>query len=179
MGIWCAVCCTLVKLMVSHTLCFCYSVCVCRFPSCHFGKLYGLVMALSAVVSLLQYPCFALVKGALGGDPLYVSTFYTLYRLLLAVDLLSWPPTSTFRWTLLWRCSACWPSSTPSTSICTVGVSPLREPAAKPNFFVKPLKWEQWLFFVGLLPQTLTACSHKAVCHRYNWVLLNSSSSLR
>lgn len=30
-------------------------------------------MSLSGVVSLLQYPCFALVKGALRGDPLYVS----------------------------------------------------------------------------------------------------------
>ena len=48
-------------------------LCVCSFPSCHFGKLYGLVMALSAVFSLLQYPCFALVKGPLDGDPLYVS----------------------------------------------------------------------------------------------------------
>uniref|UniRef100_A0A096M9Q5 Solute carrier family 43 member 3b n=1 Tax=Poecilia formosa TaxID=48698 RepID=A0A096M9Q5_POEFO len=48
------------------------------FPSCHFGKLYGLVMALSAVFSLLQYPCFALVKGPLGGDPLYVNVGLTL-----------------------------------------------------------------------------------------------------
>lgn len=46
------------------------------FPGVHFGKLYGLVMSLSAVVSLLQYPCFALVKGALGGDPFYVSGSY-------------------------------------------------------------------------------------------------------
>ncbi|XP_037531767.1 solute carrier family 43 member 3b [Nematolebias whitei] len=52
------------------------------FPSCHFGKLYGLVMALSAVFSLLQYPCFALVKGALGGDPLYVNVALTLLSLL-------------------------------------------------------------------------------------------------
>lgn len=44
-----------------------------RFPACHFGKLYGLVMSMSAVISLLQYPCFALVKGALGGDPFFVS----------------------------------------------------------------------------------------------------------
>ncbi|CAG04772.1 unnamed protein product [Tetraodon nigroviridis] len=44
------------------------------FPSCHFGKLYGMVLALSAVFAVLQYPCFALVKGALNGDPLYVST---------------------------------------------------------------------------------------------------------
>lgn len=44
------------------------------FPACHFGKLYGLVMSASAVVSLLQYPCFTLVKGALQGDPFYVGT---------------------------------------------------------------------------------------------------------
>lgn len=48
---------------------------VCSFPSCHFGKLYGLVMALSAVFSVMQYPCFALVNGVLHGDPLYVSTW--------------------------------------------------------------------------------------------------------
>lgn len=52
------------------------------FPSCHFGKLYGLVMGLSAVVSLLQYPCFALVKGALNGDPLYVNIGLTVFSLL-------------------------------------------------------------------------------------------------
>ncbi|KAM7418531.1 hypothetical protein PAMA_015914 [Pampus argenteus] len=39
------------------------------FPACHFGKLYGLVMSTSAVISLLQYPCFALVRG----DPFFVS----------------------------------------------------------------------------------------------------------
>lgn len=44
-----------------------------RFPLQHFGKLYGLVMALSALVALLQYPCVALVSGPLGGDPFYVS----------------------------------------------------------------------------------------------------------
>uniref|UniRef100_A0A6Q2Z9P6 Solute carrier family 43 member 3 n=1 Tax=Esox lucius TaxID=8010 RepID=A0A6Q2Z9P6_ESOLU len=52
------------------------------FPACHFGKLYGTVMALSAVASLLQYPCFTLVKGVLGGDPLYVNIFLTLLTLL-------------------------------------------------------------------------------------------------
>ncbi|XP_041957577.1 solute carrier family 43 member 3a [Alosa sapidissima] len=51
------------------------------FPGQHFGKLYGLVMSLSAVVSLLQYPCFALVK-ALDGDPLYVNIALTLLTLL-------------------------------------------------------------------------------------------------
>lgn len=49
------------------------SACACSFPSCHFGKLYGMILALSAVFAVLQYPCFALVKGALNGDPLYVS----------------------------------------------------------------------------------------------------------
>ncbi|KAM9356689.1 solute carrier family 43 member 3b, partial [Symphorus nematophorus] len=59
------------------------------FPSCHFGKLYGMVMALSAVFSLLQYPCFALVKGALGGDPLYVNIALTLLSLLAFIHPLS------------------------------------------------------------------------------------------
>lgn len=59
------------------------------FPSCHFGKLYGLVMALSAVFSLLQYPCFALVKGALNGDPLYVNIGLTVLSLLAFIHPLS------------------------------------------------------------------------------------------
>uniref|UniRef100_A0A3Q0RCX1 Solute carrier family 43 member 3b n=1 Tax=Amphilophus citrinellus TaxID=61819 RepID=A0A3Q0RCX1_AMPCI len=58
------------------------------FPSCHFGKLYGLVMALSAVFSLLQYPCFALVKS-LDGDPLYVNIGLTLLSLLAFIHPLS------------------------------------------------------------------------------------------
>ncbi|XP_030917364.1 solute carrier family 43 member 3 [Geospiza fortis] len=41
------------------------------FPPQHFGKLYGLAMALSALVALLQYPCVALVQGPLQGDPFY------------------------------------------------------------------------------------------------------------
>ncbi|MBN3275278.1 S43A3 protein, partial [Polyodon spathula] len=40
-------------------------------------------MSVSAVVSLLQYPCFALVKGPLQGDPLYVNVA------LIAVTLLA------------------------------------------------------------------------------------------
>ncbi|XP_071360795.1 solute carrier family 43 member 3a isoform X2 [Trachinotus anak] len=55
------------------------------FPACHFGKLYGLVMSISAVVSLLQYPCFALVKGALGGDPFFVDIALTLLTLLVFI----------------------------------------------------------------------------------------------
>uniref|UniRef100_A0A8C3J9N0 Solute carrier family 43 member 3 n=1 Tax=Calidris pygmaea TaxID=425635 RepID=A0A8C3J9N0_9CHAR len=43
------------------------------FPPQHFGKLYGLAMALSALVALLQYPCVALVRGPLHGDPFYVN----------------------------------------------------------------------------------------------------------
>ncbi|NWR81462.1 S43A3 protein, partial [Centropus unirufus] len=43
------------------------------FPPQHFGKLYGLAMALSALVALLQYPCLALVRGPLNQDPFYVS----------------------------------------------------------------------------------------------------------
>ncbi|XP_061900146.1 solute carrier family 43 member 3b [Entelurus aequoreus] len=52
------------------------------FPSRHFGKLYGLVMAGSAIISLLQYACFALVKSVLHGDPLYVNIALTLLILL-------------------------------------------------------------------------------------------------
>ncbi|XP_030593721.1 solute carrier family 43 member 3-like [Archocentrus centrarchus] len=46
---------------------------ILAFPPRHFGKLYGLVMAVSAGVSVLQYPLFAIVRGYLGGDPFYVN----------------------------------------------------------------------------------------------------------
>ncbi|XP_057707143.1 equilibrative nucleobase transporter 1-like [Corythoichthys intestinalis] len=59
------------------------------FPSCHFGKLYGLIMCISAVFSLLQYACFALVKSVLDGDPLYVNIALTLVILLAFVHPLS------------------------------------------------------------------------------------------
>ncbi|KAK1804254.1 hypothetical protein P4O66_020294 [Electrophorus voltai] len=52
------------------------------FPPAHFGKLYGAVMALSAVVSLLQYPCFTLINGPLGGDPFAVNVTLTLLTCL-------------------------------------------------------------------------------------------------
>ncbi|XP_055015523.1 solute carrier family 43 member 3b [Boleophthalmus pectinirostris] len=52
------------------------------FPSCHFGKLYGLVMALSALFSILQYPCVTLVKDVLNGDPFYVNVGLTILSLL-------------------------------------------------------------------------------------------------
>ncbi|KAK9962851.1 hypothetical protein ABG768_006090 [Culter alburnus] len=56
------------------------------FPSEHFGKLFGTVMALSAVISLLQYPCFALIKGPLAGDPLYVNVGLTVLSLLAFIN---------------------------------------------------------------------------------------------
>lgn len=43
------------------------------FPACHFGKLYGLIMSISAIVSLIMYPCLSLIKGPLKEDPLYVN----------------------------------------------------------------------------------------------------------
>ncbi|XP_019939369.2 equilibrative nucleobase transporter 1-like [Paralichthys olivaceus] len=55
------------------------------FPACHFGKLYGLVMSMSAVVSLLQYPCFALVTGTLDGDSFYVDIALTFLTLLVFI----------------------------------------------------------------------------------------------
>ncbi|KAM9849695.1 solute carrier family 43 member 3b [Aulostomus maculatus] len=55
------------------------------FPSSHFGKLYGLVMGLSAVFSLLQYACFALVNTVLRGNPLYLNIGLTLLTLVAFV----------------------------------------------------------------------------------------------
>uniref|UniRef100_A0A8C4W6E0 Solute carrier family 43 member 3 n=1 Tax=Gopherus evgoodei TaxID=1825980 RepID=A0A8C4W6E0_9SAUR len=56
------------------------------FPLEHFGKLYGLVMGLSAMVSLLQYPCFALIKGPLSDDPFYVNIGLIIVILLAFVS---------------------------------------------------------------------------------------------
>ncbi|XP_060948781.1 equilibrative nucleobase transporter 1-like [Limanda limanda] len=55
------------------------------FPACHFGKLYGLLMSMSSVVSLLQYPCFALVTGTLDGDSFYVDIALTFLTLLVFI----------------------------------------------------------------------------------------------
>nr|XP_015827368.2 solute carrier family 43 member 3a [Nothobranchius furzeri] len=55
------------------------------FPSSHFGKLYGLVMSLSAILSLLQYPLFALIKGPLHGDPFHVDIALTLLTLVVFI----------------------------------------------------------------------------------------------
>ncbi|XP_058505440.1 solute carrier family 43 member 3b isoform X1 [Solea solea] len=51
------------------------------FPPRHFGKLFGVVMALSAVVLALQYPCFSLVRDVLDGDPLYLNIGLALFCL--------------------------------------------------------------------------------------------------
>ncbi|XP_006875846.1 PREDICTED: solute carrier family 43 member 3 [Chrysochloris asiatica] len=55
------------------------------FPPEHFGKLFGLVMALSAIVSLCQFPIFTLIKGPLQNDPLYVNMTLVLVTLLTFV----------------------------------------------------------------------------------------------
>uniref|UniRef100_A0A452R790 Solute carrier family 43 member 3 n=1 Tax=Ursus americanus TaxID=9643 RepID=A0A452R790_URSAM len=55
------------------------------FPSEHFGKLFGLVMALSAIVSLLQFPIFTFIKGPLQNDPLYVNVLLVLATVLTFV----------------------------------------------------------------------------------------------
>uniref|UniRef100_F6TVJ2 Solute carrier family 43 member 3 n=1 Tax=Ornithorhynchus anatinus TaxID=9258 RepID=F6TVJ2_ORNAN len=55
------------------------------FPLEHFGKIYGLVMGLSALVSLLQYPCFALIKGPLQQNPFYMNITLVLVTLLAFV----------------------------------------------------------------------------------------------
>ncbi|XP_004437420.1 PREDICTED: solute carrier family 43 member 3 [Ceratotherium simum simum] len=55
------------------------------FPSDHFGKLFGLVMTLSAVVSLLQFPVFTFIKGPLQNNPFYVNVMLVLATLLTFV----------------------------------------------------------------------------------------------
>ncbi|XP_049747937.1 equilibrative nucleobase transporter 1 isoform X1 [Elephas maximus indicus] len=55
------------------------------FPSEHFGKIFGLMMTLSAVVSLLQFPIFTLIKGPLQNDPFSVNVTLMLVTLLTFV----------------------------------------------------------------------------------------------
>lgn len=52
------------------------------FPSEHFGKLFGLVMALSAIVSLLQFPLF---KVSPESKAVYVSTSQGLFLASMCV----------------------------------------------------------------------------------------------
>ncbi|XP_066505750.1 solute carrier family 43 member 3b [Hoplias malabaricus] len=59
------------------------------FPPAHFGKLYGTVMSLSAVVSLLQYPCFTLINGPLQGNPFTVNVALSVLSSLAFVHPLS------------------------------------------------------------------------------------------
>ncbi|XP_056407611.1 equilibrative nucleobase transporter 1, partial [Hyla sarda] len=65
------------------------------FPLKHFGKLYGLVMSLSAVVSLLQYPAFSIIGAYLGGDPFYVNISLLILILVTFIH-----PINVFR---VWR----------------------------------------------------------------------------
>ncbi|XP_008051641.1 solute carrier family 43 member 3, partial [Carlito syrichta] len=58
---------------------------ILAFPSEHFGKLYGLVMALSAVVSLLQFPLFILIKSHFQNNPFYVNLILIVATLLTLV----------------------------------------------------------------------------------------------
>lgn len=57
-----------------------------RFPSEHFGKLFGLVMALSAIVSLLQFPLF---KVSPESNAVYVSTMQGPFLASLCVGPLT------------------------------------------------------------------------------------------
>ncbi|XP_075073315.1 equilibrative nucleobase transporter 1-like isoform X3 [Mixophyes fleayi] len=52
------------------------------FPPRYFGKLYGLVMALSALISTLQYAAFHILRTHLGGDPFYVNISLLILMLL-------------------------------------------------------------------------------------------------
>ncbi|XP_041029832.1 solute carrier family 43 member 3-like [Carcharodon carcharias] len=55
------------------------------FPHCHFGKVYGLAQAVSAIVSLLQYPCFTFIQGPLQDNPFYLNVgFIALVALAYA-----------------------------------------------------------------------------------------------
>ncbi|XP_069835712.1 equilibrative nucleobase transporter 1 [Dendropsophus ebraccatus] len=65
------------------------------FPPKHFGKLFGLLMSLSAVISLLQYPAFSIIGTYLHGDPFYVNV-----SLLILILLTFGHPINVFR---VWR----------------------------------------------------------------------------
>ncbi|XP_063814624.1 equilibrative nucleobase transporter 1 [Pseudophryne corroboree] len=55
------------------------------FPPQYFGKLFGLASAFSAVISLLQYPAFYIIRIYLDGDPFYVNIFLLILMLLAFV----------------------------------------------------------------------------------------------
>ncbi|KAJ8373420.1 hypothetical protein AAFF_G00265470 [Aldrovandia affinis] len=56
------------------------------FPSCHYGKLYGLILCLSGMVLLLQFPLTILVNDVLQGNPLYVNIGLIILSLLAFFD---------------------------------------------------------------------------------------------
>ncbi|XP_056136508.1 solute carrier family 43 member 3a [Lampris incognitus] len=51
------------------------------FPVCHFGKLTGLTMTMSAMTLLLQFPVLHVIQHQLQGDPLYVNVSVALLSL--------------------------------------------------------------------------------------------------
>lgn len=59
------------------------------FPSTHFGKVFGISMSISALFSLLQYPCFALAKGPLHDDPLYLNISFVVLSVLTFIHPLN------------------------------------------------------------------------------------------
>ncbi|KAM9377554.1 equilibrative nucleobase transporter 1-like isoform 1-T2 [Pholidichthys leucotaenia] len=59
------------------------------FPPYLFGRMYGTVMALSAIFSLLQYVCFTVVDTVLDGDPSYVNIGLVLLSLLAFIHPVS------------------------------------------------------------------------------------------
>ncbi|XP_020375282.1 equilibrative nucleobase transporter 1-like [Rhincodon typus] len=59
------------------------------YPSCHFGKIYGVGQTLSAFISLLQYPCFALIQGPLNNDPLFMNIGFIILVILTSIHPLN------------------------------------------------------------------------------------------
>ncbi|XP_067864851.1 equilibrative nucleobase transporter 1-like [Heterodontus francisci] len=55
------------------------------FPPCHFGKIYGLALAIAAAFSLLQIPFVTLIQGPLQGNPLYLDIIFIVLVVLTYV----------------------------------------------------------------------------------------------
>ncbi|XP_033119327.1 solute carrier family 43 member 3-like [Anneissia japonica] len=52
------------------------------FPMQFFGSLYGMMMLLSAIFGLIQYPLFIISQKYSDGDPIYVNIFVLLLNML-------------------------------------------------------------------------------------------------
>uniref|UniRef100_A0A8C5QP80 Solute carrier family 43 member 3 n=2 Tax=Leptobrachium leishanense TaxID=445787 RepID=A0A8C5QP80_9ANUR len=59
------------------------------FPLQHFGKLYGLIMSLSALVLVLQYPALYIIRTYLKGDSFYVDIALLILGLLAFIHPIS------------------------------------------------------------------------------------------